>query len=234
MRKESRRTRLLVLFRRAARPLRFADLVTAYARRFPNDPGGYEALSSALGALLYSGEVARVGRGRGVVRYRIGERSPRSSATKRPNPSVVWNVVDQAYRATGGPVSTAEIRRELKARRAWPDRFPRLVAVLDAMAIDHDAPIMSSRAAHSRAALRRAPAKPSGGRLPGFWVPAWAAPQCAVTAPNAADAHRYAIGAASKEAGMPVSQRELRWWIAAQPRIRGGGASCRRRAPGRR
>lgn len=215
--KESRRTRLLKLFSRAERPLRFADLLGAYARRFPDDAGGHEALSSALGALLHSGEVTRVGRGRGIVRYRLDGHSSRSSGTRRPDPAIVWDIVDQAYRATGGPVATAAIRRELKARGAWPDRFPRLVAVLDTMAVDPDARIMSTGAARSAAALRRAPAAPSRARVPGFWVPAWAAPQCAVTAPSAANALRYAIGAASREAGMPVSQRELRWWIAAQP-----------------
>ena len=126
--------------------------------------------------------------------------------------------MDRVYREMGEPVSTGEIRRRLKERGAWPDRFPRLIAVLDAMAVDSmDAAIMGRATARSTSALRRAPAKPSRGRTSGFWVPAWAPPQCAVVAPTAAEALRYAIGAASREAGMPVSQRELRWWIAAQP-----------------
>ena len=216
--KESRRTRLVDLLDRAGRPLRFADLVTAYSRRFSEDVGGHEALSSALGALLHSGEVRRVGRGRGIVRYRLAGHSSRSSASKRPSPATVWEVVDLAYRETNAPVSTGEIRRRLKARRAWPDRFLRLVAALDTMAVDPaDVSIASVRAARSATALRRAPAAPSRGRVPGFWTPAWAPLQCAVAAPSAADALRYAIGAATREAGMPVSQRELRLWIAAQP-----------------
>ena len=216
--KESRRTRLYELLGRAKRPLRFVELVVAYARRYSEDVGGHEALSSALGALLHSGEVTRVGRGRGIVRYRLVVRSPRSKSTRRPRQELVWEVVDQAYRETKAPVSTAEIRRRLKARGAWPDRFLRLVSMLDAMVVDPtDASVVSTRAARTSTALRRAPAAPSRGRVPGFWVPAWAPPQCAVAAPNATDALRYAISAATREAGMPVSQRELRWWIAARP-----------------
>jgi hypothetical protein len=215
--KESRRSRLLDVFARAKRPLRFAELIAAYARRFPEDVGGHEALSSALGALLHSGEVTRVGRGRGVVRYRVALRLPRPRAASRRLPRIVWEIVDRVYQETGEPVSTGDIRRRLKERGAWPDRFPRLVAVLDAMAVDPTDAAISRVTARSTAALRRAPAKPSRGRTPSFWVPAWAPPQCAVVAPTAADALRHAIGAASREAGMPVSQRELRWWIAAQP-----------------
>lgn len=216
--KESRRSRLLDVFARAKRPLRFAELIAAYTRRFPEDVGGHEAWSSALGALLHSGEATRVGRGRGVVGYRVALRVPRPSAATRRLPRIVWEIVDRVYRETGEPVSTGEIRRRLKERGAWPDRFPRLVAVLEASAVDPtDVAIMSTETARSTAALRRAPAKPSRGRTPSFWVPAWAPPQCAVVAATAADALRHAIGAASREAGMPVSQRELRWWIAAQP-----------------
>ena len=86
------------------------------------------------------------------------------------------------------------------------------------MAVDPaDVRIMSAPTARSTATLRRAPAAPTRGKVPGFWIPAWAPPQCAVTAPSAADALRCAIYAACREARMPVSQQELRWWIAAQP-----------------
>ena len=216
--KESRRSRLLDLLARTRRPLRFAELTVAYARRFPEDAGGHEVLSPALGALLYGGEVTRVGSGRGVVRYQLAGRAPRPNAAKQRLPGIVWEIVDRGYREMGAPIATGEIRRRLKECGQWPDRFPRLVAVLDAMAVDPTGPAIMSRAkTRSTVALRRAPAKPSRGRTPSFWVPAWAPPQCAVMAPTAADALRYAIGAASREAGMPVSQRELRWWIAAQP-----------------
>lgn len=220
-RKESRRVRLLRLFARARRPLRFAEVLTAFAQHYPAETGGHEALSSTLGALLHSGQVTRVGRGRGMVRYRLARSAPPPSTPRQRKQRLipdVWAIVDQEYRAQGAPVPTGAVRRALKQRGAWPDRFPRLVAVLEAMTLDSpDARPLSTGAAQSTAALRRVHAAPSRGKVAGFWVPAWAPPQCAISAPTAADALRYAIAAAGRETGMPVSQRELRRWIAAQP-----------------
>lgn len=216
--KVSRKSRLLELLSFEKRALKFADVLDGYARLFPGEVVGHEALSSALGALLHSGEVTRVGRGRGLVRYRLAAR-PRSNVPDRGRmTSIVYDIVDLAYRTTLAPISTGEIRRALQLRGAWPDRFPRLIALLESMAIDALDPwARGQSAARSAAVLRRAAAALLRGNAPGFWLPSWAPLQCAISASTASDALRYAIAAASRESGMPVSQREIRQWIAAQP-----------------
>lgn len=71
-RKESRRARLLELLSRERRPVRFAELVEAYIGRHPSNARGHDSLSSALGALLYIGQIVMEERRRGHATYRLG------------------------------------------------------------------------------------------------------------------------------------------------------------------
>lgn len=208
-RQSSRRARLHDLFESdPRRAYSFAVLVDEYGHRFPGEPSGHGTLTAPLGALIHAGDVVREGRGRGMVRYRRSARPRQHQLDRQRLREEICRIVEQEHATTGAPVSTADVRRALQREGRWPDRFPRLVALLEAMA-GESGPARANSTAEGAGvgALQRAPARRVRGRMPGFWLPGHAAPQCAVLAPTATEALRVAIATACAESGLPVSQQ---------------------------
>jgi hypothetical protein len=192
----------------------FAELLARYAAAYPGDRATHDSLTSAVSALVHAGELTREpGAGRRLLYVpRRPSNVGGDDATLAHN---VVDIVESHYEARHSPIPTAAISAELKRRSLWPDRFARLSRLLQRLAGEADTE--ADALGLSLPAIQRADARTLIGEAVAFWVPVGVPAQCATAPSSSADALRRAVAAAAPSLGRPVSKRELRWWLDAQP-----------------
>ena len=192
----------------------FAEILARYAAAYPGDLATHDRLTSTVSALVHAGELARE-RGAGRRLLYVPQRPSNVGADDATLAYVVVEIVESHHAAHRSPIPTAAISTELKRRALWPDRFARLTRLLRRLASEADTG--ANAWGLSLPAIQRADARTLIGEAVAFWVPVGVPAQCSTAPSSVADALRRAVAATASSLGRPVSKRELRWWLDAQP-----------------
>lgn len=216
--RDSRRARLRRVIAECQRQgqtrFSFAEMLARYAAAYPGDLATHDSLTSTVSALVHAGELARE-RGLGRRLLYVPQRPSNVGADDATLARAVVEIVESYYEAHHSPIPTAAISAEMKRRALWPDRFARLTRLLRLLASDADT--RADTSGLSLPAIQRADARTLIGEAVGFWVPVGVPVQCATAPSSSADALRRSVAAAASSLGRPVSKRDLRWWLDAQP-----------------